>query len=114
MSDEHKHDHECGCGYDHEEEDNIIVLEDEAGVEHRYYLERILELDEKRYAIMTPEVPEEGEEEGVSYPFRIDTDDEGNEVLVDVDDEEFDKIQEFLENEEFDDVDFDEEDETEE
>lgn len=111
MSDEHKHDHECGCCQGHEEDENIIVLEDESGVEHRYYLERILELGEKKYAIMSPEFLEEGEEDGVSYPFRIDTDDAGNEVLVDVEDEEFEKIQEYLENEDFEDVDFDDDEE---
>ena len=34
------------------EQDDLLVLVDEEGEEHRYSLERIVELDEKKYVVM--------------------------------------------------------------
>ncbi|NLY88329.1 MAG: DUF1292 domain-containing protein [Firmicutes bacterium] len=79
------------------EQDEFLVLVDEEGEEHRYSLERIVELDEKRYVVMIPEI-QEGEEEE-AHVFRLETEKDGEEVLVDVEDEELDKIQEFLDKE---------------
>src|SRR5690606_38135527 len=78
-------------------QDEFLVLVDEEGEEHRYSLERIVELDEKRYVVMIPEI-QEGEEEE-AHVFRLETEKDGEEVLVDVEDEELDKIQEFLDKE---------------
>ncbi len=79
------------------EQDEFLVLVDEEGEEHRYSLERIVELDAKRYVVMIPEI-QEGEEEE-AHVFRLETEKDGEEVLVDVEDEELDKIQEFLDKE---------------
>jgi uncharacterized protein YrzB (UPF0473 family) len=98
MAHDHEHDHE-NCNHDHDQ-DEWIVLVDEEGVEHRYALERVVELGEKKYVIMVPEIQESDEDE--AHVFRIDTDEEGEEILVDVDDEEIEQIQEALENEDWD------------
>lgn len=78
-------------------EDELLVLVDEDGKEHRYSLERIVELDEKKYVVMIPEIQEGDEEE--AHVFRLETEEDGEEVLVDVEDEELDRIQELLDNE---------------
>lgn len=96
----HDHDH-SNCNHDHDhDQDEWIVLVDEDGVEHRYALERVVEIGEKKYVIMVPEV-QEGEEEE-AHVFRIDTDEDGEEILVDVEDEEIEEIQQMLENEDWD------------
>ncbi|NLW08229.1 MAG: DUF1292 domain-containing protein [Firmicutes bacterium] len=77
--------------------DEFLVLVDEEGEEHRYSLERIVELDEKKYVVMIPEI-QEGEEEE-AHVFRLEVEKDGEEVLVDVEDEELDKIQELLDKE---------------
>lgn len=96
----HEHDHEH-CNHDHEhDQDEWIVLVDEEGVEHRYALERVVEIGEKKYVIMVPEVQDSEEEE--AHVFRIDNDEDGEEILVDVEDEEIEEIQQMLENEDWD------------
>ena len=82
---------------DQEEERNWVTLVDEEGVEHRFDLLNIIDLEEKKYAVMVPEFQEEGENEEAVI-FRIDTDTDGEEVLVDIeDDAEFAKVCEALE-----------------
>jgi uncharacterized protein YrzB (UPF0473 family) len=81
------------------EESSIVTLVDEEGNEHRFDLINVVELDEIRYAVMVPEAtavenPAEDEEAVI---FRIETDDEGEEVLVDIeDDEEFERVCDYL------------------
>jgi uncharacterized protein YrzB (UPF0473 family) len=80
-----------------EQETNWITLVDEEGHEHRFNLLNIVEIDNAKYAVMIPEIkePEDDQEEAVI--FRIDTDEEGEEVLVDIeDDDEFAKVCEAL------------------
>lgn len=81
-----------------EQETNWITLVDEDGREHRFNLLNVLEVEGLKYAVMLPEVPEEDEDEEAVI-FRIDADEAGEEVLVDIeDDEEFAKVCEVLED----------------
>lgn len=99
MSDHnHDHDHE-GCNHDHEMEEEWIVLVDDEGTEYRYAFDRLIELDDKKYYILVPESQEDAEMEE-AHVFRLDNDADGNEILVDIDDQEMVKIEEYLENEE--------------
>jgi uncharacterized protein YrzB (UPF0473 family) len=82
-----------------EQEINWIVLVDEEGHEHRFNLLDIVEVESAKYAVMVPEnqntATEEDEEEAVI--FRIETDEKGEEILVDIeDDDEFIKVREVL------------------
>lgn len=80
-----------------EQETNWITLVDEDGHEHRFNLLNVLEVDGLKYAVMLPETPQEEEEEEAVI-FRIDTDEAGEDVLVDIeDDDEFAKVCEALE-----------------
>lgn len=69
---------------------DTIVLIDEAGVEHEFEVEAFLDVDEQRYAILVPQ-SEEFEDEAVIMRFGQDED--GEEVLFDIeDDEEWEKV----------------------
>lgn len=81
-----------------EQETNWITLVDEDGHEHRFNLLNVLEVEGLKYAVMLPEVPQENEDEEAVI-FRIDTDEAGEEVLVDIeDDDEFAKVCEVLDD----------------
>ena len=86
--------------HNHNEEE-WIVLVDEDGQEYRYSLERALEVEDKKYVILIPEV-QENEAEEEAHVFRVETDENDEEILVDVEDEELEKIQELLEEESLD------------
>ncbi len=80
-----------------EQETNWITLVDEEGHEHRFNLLNIVEVDEAKYAVMVPEEQESEEEQEEAVIFRIEADEEGEEVLVDIeDDDEFAKVCEAL------------------
>lgn len=80
-----------------EQETNWITLVDEDGHEHRFNLLNVLEVEGLKYAVMLPEAADEEDEEAII--FRIDTDEAGEEVLVDIeDDNEFDKVCQVLED----------------
>lgn len=81
-----------------EMEQDWIVLMDEDGQEYRYSLERILEVEDKKYVILVPEI-QENEDEEEAHVFRLDTDEEGEEILVDVEEEELKEVQDLLEEE---------------
>lgn len=69
---------------------DTIVLIDEAGVEHEFEVEAFLDVDEQRYAILVPQ-SEEFVDEAVIMRFGRDED--GEEVLFDIDDdEEWEKV----------------------
>lgn len=88
---DHDHDHEHEHDHDHEE---VIVLVDEEGQEHEFYLYRIVEVDGKDYALLEP-----AEDEGELVILRIEGDlDSGN--LVSLDDDEWDRVVEALDDEE--------------
>lgn len=93
------------------EETNILTLVDEEGKEHRFVLLNVVEMEGKKYAVMVPD--EAGSAEGHTHDhdhacedcgadeeavvFRIETDENGDEILVDIeDDEEFAKICDLL------------------
>jgi putative Holliday junction resolvase len=84
------------------EENNVITLMDDDGNEHRFDLLNIVEVDDVRYAVMIPEgtdleSSEEEEEEAEAVIFRIEADEKGEEVLVDIeDDAEFEKVCDYL------------------
>lgn len=83
MSDHHDHDHE------EFEMDEVIVLEDEDGVEHNFVLGEVLTVEGKDYAVLLP--IDEDLEEGVI--FRIDGEDGDQMVLADIEsDEEWQKV----------------------
>jgi uncharacterized protein YrzB (UPF0473 family) len=80
-----------------DQETNWITLVDEEGHEHRFNLLNIVEIDNSKYAVMIPEVQESEADQEEAVIFRIDTDEEGEEVLVDIeDDDEFAKVCEAL------------------
>ena len=74
-------------------EDNIITLIDEAGQEHEFFLLEVVEIEEGRYAVL---LPYEDPEEGVVV-LRIAKDSEGQDVLLSIDDDEFENVREILE-----------------
>lgn len=98
---------------EHEHEDlEIIVLQDEEGVEREFHLADALEVDDKRYAILVP-VDEDDEDDGALI-LRIDEDEDGEEFLVPIeDDDEFERVADAYEQL-LDDDDWDEEDDDEE
>lgn len=75
-------------------EDEVLTLTDEEGNEHEFSVIDIIEMDNTEYAILLPMAGGQEEEEGEeAIILRIDKDDEGNEVLVDIeDDEEWEKV----------------------
>ncbi len=80
-----------------EQETNWVILVDEEGNEHRFNLLNIVEVSDSKYAIMLPEEQSEAIEEDEAVIFRIDTDNEGEEILVDIeDDEEFERVCNYL------------------
>jgi uncharacterized protein YrzB (UPF0473 family) len=69
------------------EEDEVIVLTDDDGQEHEFNLIETITVNDKEYAILQPV----DEEEAIILRFGID--DEGNEVLYDIEeDEEWEKV----------------------
>jgi len=104
------HDHE------HSLEDEIITLTDEDGQEHQFAILDVIEVDNKEYAILIPTDEAEAENEDEAVILRLETDESGEEVLVDIeDDEEWQRVaqvwEELVESE--DDEEEDEEDEDE-
>ncbi|MHB8157126.1 MAG: DUF1292 domain-containing protein [Desulfocucumaceae bacterium] len=84
---EHKHGDGDGC--DCGEHEEIITLIDENGEEKDFTVIDILELEGSEYAILLP-VDEESDE-AIILKFAEDV--EGNEILVDIeDDEEWEKV----------------------
>ncbi len=78
-----------------DENTDLITLVDEEGHEHQFSLVDVVELEERRYALMVP--VEEGrsgdDDEDEAFIFRLETDEKGEDVLVDIDDdEEFERV----------------------
>jgi len=71
------------------EADEVVTLLDEEGTEHDFNVIDIIEVDGSEYAILLP-VDEENNE---AIILKFDKDEEGNELLVDIeDDEEWEKV----------------------
>lgn len=73
------------------EEFETITLLDENGEEIVFEILGVINVEDTDYAILTPLIEDEEDEEGEAYIFRIDVDEEGNEVFFEEveDDEEF-------------------------
>lgn len=71
------------------EQNEKIVLIDEEGQEHSFSVIDLIDIDQRRYAVLLPdEDPDAG-----AIIFKIEIDDDGEEVLIDIeDDEEFDEV----------------------
>lgn len=71
------------------EEENIVVLTDDEGVDHEFEVLEIMELDDAQYAILLPILGEdEVEEEEEAIILKIETDENGEEYLCDIEDDE--------------------------
>lgn len=85
---DHNHDDHPDSN-DEEFEEEIILLEDEDGTEHRFVLGDVISVEEKDYAILLP--IDDELEEGVI--FRIDGEEDDQMVLTDIEsDEEWQKV----------------------
>ncbi|MGI9952980.1 DUF1292 domain-containing protein [Moorellaceae bacterium AZ2] len=65
-------------------QENTILLRDEEGQEHEFFVVDILEVDDEEYAVLLPVV--DSSEEAIV--LKIGRDEEGREVLYEIDDEE--------------------------
>lgn len=71
-------------GHDNGVEDGIITLLDEEGQEHDFELINILEVEDNEYVVLLS--PEDNATE--AFVLRKTEDEEGNDLLVDIEDEE--------------------------
>lgn len=90
-------DHECGCGcgHDHEHEEEfevqLVTLVDEDGNEQEFEVIEIFEVDGKEYVAIAP--PEGEEDDDEVMVFRLEVDENGEELLHDIeDDDEWNKV----------------------
>lgn len=72
--------------------EEVITLVDEEGVEHDFNVLDILEINETEYAILVPLGDEDQSDEVVIFKFT--EDEEGNEILVEIEEEEWEKVAE--------------------
>ena len=98
------HDHNC-CDQDHEQELDWIEVQDEEGKTHKFLVDSIFELDEKQYALLLAEDQIKVEEPEFSV-LRIDQDEDGNDVLVDLEEAEFARVCEAIDEGSVDEIDF--------
>lgn len=76
-----------------DERGEVITLLDEEGHSHDFTLVDVIEVDERRYAVLQPVEPGEGEDEDAGVIFRVEDD-----TLVAIEDEaEFERVVEALE-----------------
>ncbi len=69
------------------EEENVVVLTDEEGIDHEFELLQIMEFEETPYAILLPLEEEEGEEDEAII-LKIGRDENGEEILYDIEDDD--------------------------
>lgn len=75
-----------------EEREDTVVLTDEDGEEHEFELLDVLEVEGNRYAVLVP-YGEEEEDADEAVILRLETDPDGKEVLVQIeDDEEWERV----------------------
>jgi uncharacterized protein YrzB (UPF0473 family) len=88
------------------EEENVVLV-DEDGVEHTFVVLDVVEVDGAEYAILRPEEDGgEDEEEPEAVILKIAQDENGEEILVDIeDDDEWEKVADFWQESEQDDED---------
>ena len=94
MSDD-SHNHHNHSGHD-EEEFETIMLTDEEGQDHEFLHLDTLEVDEGTYFVLMPisvENEDSDEETDEAIILKLGHDEEGNEMLLDIeDDEEWEKV----------------------
>lgn len=74
-----------------EELDDVLILVDEEDQEHPFQMIDMVEVDGNQYAVLVP--LEEGAEENEAIILKIVLDENGEEVLYDIeDDEEWEKV----------------------
>jgi len=73
---------------DEEEEIDVVTVVDDEGREHEFELFTVLEVGGKEYAVLYPLEEEEDDEEAEAIILRIETDEDGEETLVDIEDED--------------------------
>ncbi len=72
--------------------EDVITLIDEDGVEHQFEVETLLEVENEKYAVLIP-MDEEYIDTNEAIIMRFGVDDDGEEILFDVDnDEEWDRV----------------------
>jgi len=70
----------------------FVTLLDEEGVEHQFEVEAILEVDDEKYAVLIP-MDEDYADSNEAVIMRFGTDEDGEEVLYDIEsDEEWDNV----------------------
>lgn len=89
----HDHDHDHDHDHMHEEEFDTIVLTDDEGVDHEFLHLDTLEVDGSTYFVLMPVGEEDDEEADEAIILKLGHDAEGNEMLLDIeDDEEWEKV----------------------
>ena len=74
-----------------EELDDVLILVDEEDQEHPFQMIDMVEVDGSQYAVLVP--LEEGSDEDEAIILKIVTDENGDEMLIDIeDDEEWEKV----------------------
>ncbi|MCL1975757.1 MAG: DUF1292 domain-containing protein [Firmicutes bacterium] len=91
---------------------DLITLVDEDGCEHEFEVEAILEVDAHKYAVLIP-LDEEYADSNEAIIMRFGQDEDGEEILCDIEnDEEWDKVADAYDDivDDLEDADEDEED----
>lgn len=99
-------DHHHDCGHDHEhdhdaEEFDTIILTDDEGHDHEFLHLDTLEVDGSTYFVLMPISDQESEDEEADEAIilKLGRDQDGNEMLLDIeDDEEWEKVADAWEN----------------
>ncbi len=91
--------------------DEIVTLMYDDGEQETFVVEEILEVDGKTYVVLVPEdfdAETADDMEVDAFIFKVEEKEDGEEVLVELDNDEYDKITEVLcQEEDLDDVDLD-------
>ena len=80
-----------------EMEAEVIVLEDEDGNEIEFEIVDVFEMKERKYAVLIPCDEDEDSEEEIAVFLRIGFDKDGEDILEDLDDDEFEEVAKFYE-----------------
>lgn len=70
------------------DDENIVVLTDDEGIDHEFAVLEIMELDDSQYAILLPLAGEDEEEEDEAIILKIEVDENGEEILCDIEDDD--------------------------
>jgi uncharacterized protein YrzB (UPF0473 family) len=74
------------------ERDEVVVLTDDEGNEFEFQIIDVLEVEGNRYAVLFP-LDDEDADDDEALIMRLETDEDGDDVLVDIeDDQEWEKV----------------------